>query len=216
MKFFFFTELPEIITIKDHNYQEIEERRLPSYPEQITVEEYTSGPWATETLNPVSINPYDSYIQNYQTAYSSNLAENDSPTYNQDNFYVRPKDLDPINTYIPEVPQIFSPCAQEDVQEMYEPKLGYQSNTINVWPENFVRRIWRTWKDTEIKLNKPKYANNRPFQLQMNPNVVNYKENTAKTPLMQGFQPMSTNSYCNNLNYMWPYPYFSPFNGYLG
>ncbi|CAB3247017.1 unnamed protein product [Arctia plantaginis] len=210
-------ESPEVIRIKDHNYQEIEERRLPSYPEQITVDEYKSEPWATETLNPVSTHTYDTYVPNYQTAYSNYLklmTENNSPIYNEGNCYPRSNILDPVNTYAPEVPQILSSPVKEVVQDIYEPNLGYQSNTINLQPENSVGRIWRTWKDTEIKLNRPKYARNRPFQLRRNSIGIIYGEHGAKMPSILRLQPVSPGKY-NNLNNMWPYLNSGQLNRYL-
>lgn len=209
----------DIITISNHNYEEVEERGGAVWPEQTNWNENISQQWANPQWPNQALpnNPYN-YLQNYQAAYDQylkNVADYYPGLYRRGNCYPRSQFPNFFADNGLEYSQTYSDPSQNQVQEII---YGQKSNPniIDIRPENALGRIWKTWKDSEIKISKPNVMN-RLGKYGRNLNEFKPMKKPAYEPQVQtqGFNGYNynnlhglNNAYLNPYNNMYtPYRY---------
>ncbi|XP_075987747.1 uncharacterized protein LOC142984198 isoform X2 [Anticarsia gemmatalis] len=214
-------EPPDFITIKKHKYEEVEERTGAPYSEHPDSNEDLIQEWPIAQQQPasppqpldVTSNPYNDIYKKYQTVYNQYLKyieENNPLLYKKGNCY--PRANVPGSNAVTEEENLeeFSSPGVTQVQNVYYGQNAEaQSNVVDIRPENALGRIWRTWKDTEIKISKP---NNpmKPVECVKSPNNLNYGEVIGTAPSNCDPQAIGLNAYYNNLNNGYGYQYSYP------
>lgn len=197
----------DYITITNHNYEEIEER--PAYAEAHNIVDDPS--LSTPIREAISENLGSNYPQSYQQAYDKYLKfiyEANPSLCKKSNCYPR---VPPPEDYPLEYPYAGDSQTLHDVYGVKPESMS----VVDVRPDNNLGRIWRTWKDTEIKISKPNMFNNKQADSGRNYNDFNYGEILKQPRQMYTSQPISFNGYYDNLNNPLPYPYSYPSYRYM-
>ncbi|CAH0697795.1 unnamed protein product [Spodoptera exigua] len=188
------------ITIRNHNYEEIEEKSPLSEPISVQPVCNDFNQDYLRYLQNSYYNPYyqtinDQYRRNYGLIRSSPniyLADNNNPCVNNEEI-IQPN-YDSNNEY----------GNSENINVIQQEVDSYPENS----PENILDRKWKNWKDVEIKIRNAKIA--EPYDIDIRSMAQN-SDDILKNGLTDGESTPSTGRFGNlyNRNGI-VYPYFKP------
>lgn len=194
--------------ISNHDYEEVQERSTFP-PAQVNTpaitNPYNNG--VQDSWNYLQNLYYNPYYPNLYNQYRRYYEEQDPQIYKDTNEFIQ-------NYQTPEYANI--PNDDDVVYNDFTRRSDQPEVDENYCPykqENTLERIWRTWKDVDIKI---KNNNEDPVDIDIRRNLaLDNCHNDVSTMPTHVTQPIGFNGYYNNQNSALLYPYYSPTYRYL-
>lgn len=204
------TDSGNCITVTNHKYEEFEERTtIPPPVSSITCDDASRRPWNyLQNFQNLYYNPYNPNIYDQCRTYYD-IPKNDPNIQNQCN--------DPI--YVQAYTNENQPNYNFDYSNADQPEIDVSANYPEILrSDNTLDRIWRAWKDVEIKIRKNQLRD-EPTDIDIRRNLADCSSNNAeligKVPIPYANQPIGLNGYYNNQNSALIYPYMNPTYRYM-